>query len=36
VTTSILGHDLYAAAMLELDRANLHGRIDLETRPWVQ
>jgi hypothetical protein len=36
VTTSILGHDLYAAARLELDRANLRGRIDLETRPWVK
>ena len=36
VTTSILRHDLYAAAMLELDRANLRGRIDLETRSWVE
>jgi hypothetical protein len=31
-----LRHDLYAAAMLELDRANLRGRIDLETRSWVE
>ena len=36
VTTGILGHDVYAAALLELDRANLRGRIDLETRPWVK
>lgn len=28
VTPNILWHDLYAAAMLELDHANLHGRID--------
>jgi hypothetical protein len=36
VTTSILGYDLYAAATLELDRANPRGRIDLETRQWVE
>jgi hypothetical protein len=30
-----LWHDLYAAAMLELDRA-MRGRIDLETRQWVE
>ena len=28
MTTNILWHDLYAAAMLELDRDNLHGRIE--------
>ena len=28
VTTNILWHDLYAAAMLELDRDNLHDRIE--------
>ena len=28
VTTNILWHDLYAAAMLELDHANLHDRIE--------
>jgi hypothetical protein len=36
VTTSILGHDLYAPAMFELDRANPRGRIDRETRQWVE
>ena len=36
MTTSILWHDLYAAALLELDRANLRGRIDLEARQWVE
>jgi hypothetical protein len=28
VTTNILWHDWYAAAILELDRANLRGRIE--------
>lgn len=28
VTTNILWRDLYAAALLELDRDNLHGRIE--------
>jgi hypothetical protein len=28
VTANILWHDLYAAAMLELDRDNLHDRIE--------
>jgi hypothetical protein len=28
VTTNILWHDLYTAAMLELDHANLHDRIE--------
>jgi hypothetical protein len=28
VTTNISWEDLYAAAMLELDRARLHGRIE--------
>ena len=36
VTTSILGHDVYAAALLELDRANPRGRIGLETGQWVE
>jgi len=35
VTTDILWHDLYAAALLELDHANLHDRIEV-TRAAIQ